>query len=55
MNRETLGGNGNAFRGKAKEQWGKLAKDRLEGIAFRRDQLEREIQQAYRIVKELSA
>lgn len=50
MKRETLGDNG-----KPKEQWGNLATDRLDEIASRRDQLEREIQQACRIVKELSA
>ncbi len=55
MNRETLRGNGKTLRGKAKEPWGKLTNDRLDELAYRRDQLEGEIQQAYRIVKKLSA
>lgn len=55
MNRETMRGNGCESRAKEKEQWGTLTNDRLELIASKRDQLEREIQQAHRIIKDLSA
>lgn len=47
-------GNGKEFRGKAKGQWGKLTNDRVDLIASRRDQLEGEIQQTYRIIRGLS-
>lgn len=55
MSRETMGGNGREFSSKAKEQWGKRTNDPVDLIASRRDQLEREVQQAHRIIKELSA
>lgn len=54
MNQETMGGNEREFRKKAKEQWGKPTKDRLELIASKRDQLEGEIQQVYRTLRNLS-
>lgn len=40
------------FRGKTKERWAPLGKDRLDVIAAKRDQLECEIQQAFNIIKE---
>lgn len=55
MNFGTMGENGRAFSRRAKEPWGKLTNDRLDQIASRRDQLEREIQQTHRIIKDLSA
>ncbi|WP_218944156.1 CsbD family protein [Marinobacter changyiensis] len=42
------------FRGKAKEQWGELSKDRLDRIAAKRDRLEGEIRQVYAIIKQVT-
>lgn len=41
-------------RGKAKEQWGELSKDRLDRIAAKRDRLEGEIRQAYAMIKQVT-
>lgn len=54
MNKEAIAGNGREFADKAKEKWGKLSNDRLDVIALKRDQLESEFQQAYRIIRGLS-
>ncbi len=40
------------FKGKAKEQWGKLTDDDLTAIEGRRDQLEGKIQQRYGYAKD---
>jgi uncharacterized protein YjbJ (UPF0337 family) len=45
-------GNWEQFKGKVKEQWGKLTDDDLTVIAGKRDQLEGKIQERYGIQKD---
>ncbi len=45
-------GNWKQFKGKVKEQWGKLTDDDLDRIAGKRDQLEGTIQERYGIEKD---
>ena len=45
-------GNWKQFRGKVKEQWGKLTDDQLDQIAGRRDQLAGKLQELYGISKD---
>ncbi len=45
-------GNWEQFKGKIKEQWGKLTDDDLTVIAGKRDQLEGKIQERYGIQKD---
>lgn len=45
-------GNWKQFKGKVKEQWGKLTDDDLDQIAGKRDQLEGKIQERYSIEKD---
>ena len=45
-------GNWKQFKGKVKEQWGKLSDDDLDQIAGKRDQLEGKIQERYGIEKD---
>jgi uncharacterized protein YjbJ (UPF0337 family) len=45
-------GNWKQFKGKAKEQWGKLTDDELDQIAGRKDILRGRIQEAYGISKD---
>ncbi|MEP9388917.1 CsbD family protein [Mesorhizobium sp. KR9-304] len=45
-------GNWKQFKGKVKEQWGKLTDDDLDRIAGKRDQLEGKIQERYGIAKD---
>jgi uncharacterized protein YjbJ (UPF0337 family) len=45
-------GNWKQFKGKVKEQWGRLTDDDLDEIAGRRDQLEGKIQERYGIEKD---
>ena len=45
-------GNWNQFRGKAKEQWGKLTDDELDIVEGRRDILAGKIQKAYGVAKD---
>jgi uncharacterized protein YjbJ (UPF0337 family) len=52
MNKETLEGNWNALKGKAKEKWGKLTDDDLTRIAGKKDQLIGELQKKYGYMKE---
>ncbi|MFX5813018.1 CsbD family protein, partial [Acinetobacter baumannii] len=40
------------FKGKAKEQWGKLTDDDLDVIAGKRDQLAGRVQEAYGVSKD---
>lgn len=47
LNRPTLKGQWNQFKGKVREQWGKLTDDDLEVIAGKRDQLLGKIQERY--------
>ncbi len=52
MNRDIVAGNWKQFKGKVKEQWGKLTDDHLDAIAGKRDQLAGKIQEAYGITKD---
>jgi uncharacterized protein YjbJ (UPF0337 family) len=52
MNWETAKGDWKQFKGKVKEQWGKLTDDELDRVEGRRDQLAGAIQKRYGIAKE---
>jgi len=52
MNWDRVEGNWKQFKGKVKEQWGKLTDDELDQIAGRRDQLAGKIQECYGIGKD---
>jgi uncharacterized protein YjbJ (UPF0337 family) len=52
MNWDQVEGNWKQFKGKIKEQWGRLTDDQLDEIAGRRDQLVGRIQEAYGIGKD---
>jgi uncharacterized protein YjbJ (UPF0337 family) len=52
MNWDTVKGDWKQFKGKVREQWGKLTDDELEKIQGRRDQLTGAIQKRYGIAKE---
>jgi len=52
MNWDQVEGNWKVFRGKAREQWGKLTEDDLDVISGKRDQLIGHLQRAYGIGKE---
>ena len=52
MNQDTVEGNWMQFKGKVKEQWGKLTDDDLDAIAGRRDQLLGRIRERHGITKE---
>jgi uncharacterized protein YjbJ (UPF0337 family) len=52
MNWDRIEGNWKQFRGKVKEQWGKLTDDDLDRVAGKRDQLAGKIQNAYGIGKD---
>ncbi len=52
MNWDQVKGDWMKFKGKAREQWGKLTDDQLDQIAGKRDQLAGEIQKAYGCSKE---
>ena len=52
MNWIQVEGNWTQFKGKVKEQWGRLTDDQLDVIAGRRDQLVGRIQEAYGIGRE---
>lgn len=45
MNEDSIKGNWNQFKGKVKEQWGKLTDDDLDVIEGKRDQLLGKIQE----------
>ncbi|GAC1390744.1 MAG: CsbD family protein [Variovorax sp.] len=47
MNNDTIKGNWNQFKGKVKEQWGKLTDDDFDVIAGKRDQLMGHIQERH--------
>lgn len=47
MNWETIEGNWKQFKGKVKEQWGKLTDDDLDIIAGKKDQLIGKLQARY--------
>jgi len=52
MNWDRIEGNWKQFKGKAKEQWGKLTDDDLDVAAGMRDQLVGRIQERYGIAKD---
>ncbi|WP_148717300.1 CsbD family protein [Chitinolyticbacter meiyuanensis] len=52
MNRDQVAGNWKQFKGKVREQWGKLTDDQLDRVEGRREQLAGQIQEAYGITKE---
>jgi uncharacterized protein YjbJ (UPF0337 family) len=52
MNWDRIEGNWKQFKGKAKEQWGKLTDDELDAIAGQREMLSGKIQEQYGISKE---
>ncbi|UXY15401.1 CsbD family protein [Chitiniphilus purpureus] len=52
MNRDQVQGNWKQFKGKVREQWGRLTDDHLDQIEGRREQLSGRIQEAYGISKE---
>ena len=52
MNWDTVKGEWKQFRGKIKEQWGKLTDDDLDRIEGKRDQLVGAVQKRYGVAKE---
>jgi uncharacterized protein YjbJ (UPF0337 family) len=52
MNWDTVKGNWTQYKGKVKEQWGKLTDDQIDVIGGQRDQLIGKIQEAYGISKD---
>jgi uncharacterized protein YjbJ (UPF0337 family) len=52
MNWDRIEGNWKQFKGKAKEQWGKLTDDDFDRIGGKRDQLAGRIQESYGITKD---
>ena len=52
MNWDRIQGNWKQFKGKAKEQWGKITDDDLDRIAGQREQLAGKIQEYYGIGKD---
>ncbi|MBY4595943.1 CsbD family protein [Ottowia caeni] len=53
MNEDRIKGNWLQFKGKVKEQWGKLTDDDLDVIAGKRDQLIGKIQERQGIAKDV--
>jgi uncharacterized protein YjbJ (UPF0337 family) len=51
MNRDTMIGKWQQFKGKVKERWGKLTDNDLDKIEGRRDQLVGKIQETYGIAR----
>ena len=47
MNEDTMKGNWKQFKGKVKEQWGKLTDDDLDVVEGKRDQLVGRVQERY--------
>lgn len=52
MNWDQVSGSWLKFRGKIKEEWGRLTDDDLDVIAGKRDQLVGKLQERYGIVRE---
>lgn len=52
MDWNRIEGNWRQFKGRVKEQWGKLTDDELDQINGQRDQLEGKIQERYGIAKD---
>lgn len=52
MDWDRIEGNWKQFKGKIKEQWGRLSNDQIDQIEGRRDQLLGKIQEAYGLGKD---
>ncbi|MDP3761796.1 MAG: CsbD family protein [Ramlibacter sp.] len=52
MNEDRMEGNWKQFKGKVKEQWGKLTDDDLDVISGRRDQLAGKIQERHGVARD---
>ena len=52
MNDDTIAGNWKQFKGKVKEQWGKLTDDDLDVIDGKRDQMIGRVQERYGIARD---
>lgn len=52
MNEDRIEGNWKQFKGKVKEQWGKLTDDDLDVIAGKRDQMVGKMQERYGIARD---
>lgn len=52
MNWETVQGNWKEFRGRVREQWGRLTNDEVDVIEGRRDKLVGKLQEHYGIARE---
>lgn len=52
MNEDRVEGNWKQFKGKVKEQWGKLTDDDLDVISGRRDQLAGKIQERHGVARD---
>jgi uncharacterized protein YjbJ (UPF0337 family) len=52
MNQDRIEGNWKQFKGKVKEQWGKLTDDDIDVIAGKRDQLLGRIQERHGVAKD---
>ena len=52
MNENTIKGNWKQFKGKVKEQWGKLTDDDMDVIAGKRDQMLGKLQERHGLAKE---
>ncbi|NMM25749.1 MAG: CsbD family protein [Glaciimonas sp.] len=52
MKWDVIEGNWKQFKGKVKEQWGKLTDDHIDQIEGKRDQLSGKIQESYGITKD---
>ena len=55
MNWDRVEGNWKQFKGKVKEQWGRLTDDDLDVVAGKRDQLVGKVQESYGISKDEAA
>ena len=52
MNEDTIKGNWKQFKGKVKEQWGKLTDDDIDRMEGKRDQFVGHIQESYGISRD---
>ena len=52
MNEDTINGNWKQFKGKVKEQWGKLTDDDLTVLEGNRDYLSGKVQEHYGVAKD---
>ena len=52
MNEDTIAGNWKQFKGKVKEQWGKLTDDDFDVIDGKRDQMIGRVQERYGIARD---